>query len=366
MSAPAHGSHEWIMAQAERIAAAGESAPRLGRDPVNQPMVNNWVEAMGDRNPVYVDAEAAVASEHGGLVAPPAMAQVWTMGGLDAERDPAEPLYATMSMLDEAGFTSVVATDSEQTYLRYLRHGEQVSLTSRLESVVGPKKTALGEGYFVTTENTWYVQDEPVATMVWRVLKFKPAPRTPAAGAEDVVAEQGADERSGAGSRTDAAAVVGSGGRASEASPDGRQGVGPGGGPAAVLRPMVNRDSEFFWEGTRKGELRIQRCGACDRLRHPPGPMCPSCGATQPDYVVACGTGSVFSYVVHRHPPVPGKQLPILLVLVELAEGVRMVGELLGAGEEEVEIGMPVEVSMVRVDDDLTLPAWRPVTGDDR
>lgn len=129
---------------------------------------------------------------------------------------------------------------------------------------------------------------------------------------------------------------------------------------------MVNRDSEFFWEGTRKGELRIQRCGACDRLRHPPGPMCPSCGATQPDYVVARGTGSVFSYVVHRHPPVPGKQLPILLVLVELDEGVRMVGELLDAREEEVEIGMPVEVSMIRVDDDLTLPAWRPVTGDDR
>ncbi|MGH3363843.1 MAG: bifunctional MaoC family dehydratase N-terminal/OB-fold nucleic acid binding domain-containing protein [Nocardioidaceae bacterium] len=318
MSAPAHGSHEWIMAEAERIAAGGESAPRFGRDPVNQPMVNNWVEAMGDRNPVYVDAEAAAASVHGGLVAPPAMAQVWTMGGLDAERDPAEPLYATMSMLHEAGFTSVVATDSEQTYLRYLGHGEQVSLTSRLESVVGPKKTALGEGYFVTTKNTWYVQDEPVATMVWRILKFKPAPPT------------------------------------------------PGGGPAAVLRPMVNRDSEFFWEGTRKGELRIQRCGACDRLRHPPGPMCPSCGATQPDYVVARGTGSVFSYVVHRHPPMPGKQLPVLLVLVELDEGVRMVGELIGAGEEEVEIGMPVEVSMVRVDDDLTLPAWRPVTGEDR
>lgn len=322
MSAPAHGSHEWIMAEAERIAAAGESAPRLGRVPVNQPMVNNWVEAMGDRNPIYVDAETAAASGHGGLVAPPAMAQVWTMGGLDAERDPAEPLYATMAMLDEAGFTSVVATDSEQTYLRYLRHGEQVSLTSRLRSVVGPKKTALGEGYFVTTENTWSVQDEPVATMVWRVLKFRPA-------------AQG--ERAGRGAE-----------------------------PAPVLRPMVNRDSEFFWEGTRKGELRIQRCGACGRLRHPPGPMCPSCGATRPDYVVARGTGSVFSYVVHRHPPVPGKELPILLVLVELDEGVRMVGELLGAGEEEVEIGMPVELSMVRVDEDLTLPAWRPATGDDR
>ncbi len=318
--APVHGSHEWIMAEADRIAAAGESARRFGRDPVNQPMVNNWVEAIGDQNPVYVDEEAAAASVHGGLVAPPAMAQVWTMGGLNGTRDPQEPLYATMAVLDEAGYTSVVATDSEQSYLRYLRAGEQVSLTSRLESVVGPKKTALGEGYFVTTKNIWRVGDEPVATMVWRVLKFKPAAKEP--GSPAVAAQP--------------------------------------------LRPMVNRDSEFFWEGTRKGELRIQKCGACGELRHPPGPMCPACGATQPDYVVARGTGTVYSYVVHRHPPVPGKELPILLALVELDEGVRMVGELLGVGDAEVEIGMPVEVSLVRVDDELTLPAWRPATGADR
>jgi uncharacterized protein len=322
-AAPERGSHEWVLAQAERIAAAGESAPRVARDPVNQPMVNNWVEAIGDENPLYVDPDAAAASVHGELVAPPAMAQVWTMGGLNAKRDPHEPLYATMAMLDEAGYTSVVATDSEQTYLRYLRAGEQVSLTSRLESVVGPKRTALGEGYFVTTKNTWYVGDEPVATMVWRVLKFKPAEKP--APVETAVE----------------AAVA----------------------PASVIRPMVNRDSEFFWEGTRKGELRIQRCGSCEAPRHPPGPMCPACGATEPDYVVARGTGTVYSYAVHRHPPVPGKELPILLALVELDEGVRMVGELLDVADDEVEIGMPVEVSMVRVDDELTLPAWRPATG---
>ena len=330
MSGPVHGSHAWIMAQAERIAAGGESARRPARDPVNQPMVNNWVEAMGDQNPVYVDPEAAAASVHGEVVAPPAMVQVWTMGGLGAKRDPAEPLYATMAMLDEAGFTSVVATDSEQTYLRYLRPGEQVWLTSRLESVVGPKTTALGEGYFVTTRNTWYVEEEPVAEMVWRILKFRPA--------------------------------------ASKAEPEAAPKVEPADEAVAqsVIRPMVNRDSEFFWEGTRKGELRIQKCGACGELRHPPGPMCPACGATQPDYVVAKGTGTVYSYVVHRHPPVPGKELPILLALVELDEGVRMVGELLDVPDDEVEIGMGVEVSLVRVDDELTLPAWRLTTGADR
>ena len=67
-------------------------------------------------------------------------------------------------MLDEAGFTSVVATNCEQTYHRYLRHGEQVAVRSRLRDVVGPKRTALGEGWFVTTESTWYVGAEAVAS----------------------------------------------------------------------------------------------------------------------------------------------------------------------------------------------------------
>ena len=318
MSAPAPGSHDWIMAEAGRIKALGESASRDARDPVNQPMVNNWVEAMGDRNPVYVDA-AAAEEVHGGTgtVAPPAMAQVWTMYGLDPARDPADPLYATMAMLDEAGFTSVLATNCEQTYDRYLRPGEQVRVTNRLESVVGPKTTALGEGYFATTVNTWYVGDERVATMLFRVLKFRP--------------------RSVKHVATVAVEPV----------------------ETFVLRPQTNRDTEFFWEGTRLGELRVQRCGACGERRHPPGPACPRCGALEPTYDVVPGRGTVYSYVVHRHPPVPGKELPILLVLVELDEGVRMVGELLDAEPEDVKIGAPVEVAWVRVDDELTIPAWR-------
>lgn len=316
-----HGSHDWIMAQAERIRSLGESDSRTGRDPVNQPMVNNWVEAMGDRNPVYVDPAAAELVHGGeGTVAPPAMAQVWTMYGLDPARDPADPLYATMAMLDEAGFTSVIATNCEQTYDRYLRPGDEVRVTNRLESVVGPKRTALGEGYFATTRNTWYVGDEQVATMTFRVLKFRPArPVEPSRAVEPV--ETPAD--------------------------------------TFVLRPQVNRDTAFFWEGTRAGELRVQRCGACGERRHPPGPVCPKCHAMQPAYDVVSGRGAVYSYVVHRHPPVPGKELPILLVLVELDEGVRMVGELVDATPDDVKIGASVQVAMVRVDDHLTIPAWR-------
>jgi uncharacterized OB-fold protein len=126
---------------------------------------------------------------------------------------------------------------------------------------------------------------------------------------------------------------------------------------------MISLDTAFFWEGTKVGELRIQRCPECGTLRHPPGPMCPSCGGDKPDYVVAAGRGTVFSYVVHHHPQVPGRTVPFVVALVELEEGVRMLGELRDVDPQQVAIGMPVEVALTRIDDALTLPSWRPSTG---
>ncbi|WP_232680216.1 Zn-ribbon domain-containing OB-fold protein [Nocardioides sp. R-C-SC26] len=126
-----------------------------------------------------------------------------------------------------------------------------------------------------------------------------------------------------------------------------------------AVRPMINRDSQYFWDGALVGELRIQRCNACGVLRHPPGPACPDCGALDRGHVVASGLGTVFSYVVHRHPPVPGKELPILLALIDLDEGVRMVGEITDLTDTELEIGMRVRVDFTRVDDELAMPIWR-------
>jgi uncharacterized protein len=323
------------MEAAARMAGAGESGPRAARDPVNLPMIRNWAEAIGDANPVYTDAEAAARSVHGRLVAPPAMAQVWTMRGLHPSGEPDDdPLGLMSEVLDAAGFTSVVATNCEQEYYRYLRHGEQVTVRARLESVTGPKQTSLGEGWFVTTRSTWCVGDEPVASMMFRILKFRP----PVPAAAPVPPDPAPP--------VPAAAPV---------PPD----PSPPAPADDVLRPVVSRDTAFFWDGTAAGELRIQRCGNCGALRHPPGPMCPACGAGRPGYVVAAGTGEVYSYVVQHHPPVPGKQLPIVVALVQLTEGVRMVGELLGVSPDRVRIGLPVRVEFVRVDDTLTLPTWR-------
>jgi uncharacterized OB-fold protein len=68
----------------------------------------------------------------------------------------------------------------------------------------------------------------------------------------------------------------------------------------------------------------------------------------------------VFSYVVHHAPKVPGKTLPFVVALIELDEGVRMLGELVDVDPAAVSVGIPVELALTRIDDELTLPFWRP------
>lgn len=316
-----------ILAAADRVRADGPSAPRPGRDPVNLPMIRNWLEAIGDDNPVYTDEAAAIAAGHDGLVAPPAMAQVWTMRGLGAEREKDDPLGRMTQILDDAGYTSVVATNCDQIYHRYLRHGEEVTIESTLEEVVGPKKTSLGEGWFFTTRNLWKVGDELVAEMLFRILKF--APPAPAA-------------------------------TTSSAVPDDLD-------PTRMLRPSASQDTRFFWDGVAAHELRIQK-RPDGTLQHPPVPAVWLDKSETTDYVVASGRGTVFSFVVHHAPKVPGRQVPFVVALVELDEGVRMLGELRDVDPSTVKIGMPVRVTFLDFpgDDETdgdpwTLYAWRPL-----
>ena len=306
---------EDIQKAAEKVKAEGKSKPRVGRHPVNQPMVDHWLDAMGDRNPIYVDDEAAKAAGHPGIVAPPAMIQVWTMMGLGGVRAPDDPLTKILELFDDAGYIGVVATNCEQTYHRYLQPGEEVSVAAELTDVVGPKRTALGEGFFITQRITWQVGDEDVAEMMWRIMKFKPAQ----AGADVQVPDDlDAD---------------------------------------MMMRPVSSRDTKFFWDGVNAHELRIQK-RPDGSLQHPPVPALWQDKEVPTDYIVASGKGTVFSFVVHHAPKVPGRTLPFVIALVELEEGVRMLGELRNADPATVEIGMPVRATYIDFPEGDSGPAW--------
>jgi len=171
--------------QAFEGVSAGE--PTQGPDAVNQAMIRHWVEAMGDENPVYTDEEAARAHGFPGVIAPPTMLQSWIMRGYKATAELAaaraagrsseggSPADELMAVLDEGGFTSVVATNCEQQYHRPLVLGDRISVSSSIESVSPEKHTALGIGHFVTTLLNFTDQNgDPVAAMRFRILKFRP------------------------------------------------------------------------------------------------------------------------------------------------------------------------------------------------
>jgi uncharacterized OB-fold protein/acyl dehydratase len=308
-----------IQAAAERVKADGKSKPRAGRHPVNQPMVDHWLDAMGDKNPIYVDEGAAKTAGHPGIVAPPAMIQVWTMFGLSGSRPDDDPLGKIMELFDDAGYIGVVATNCEQTYHRYLRPGEEVSVAAELTDVVGPKRTALGESFFITQKITWTVGDDvedPVAEMMWRIMKFRPAD-------QDTAASPVPDD-------LDA---------------------------ASMMRPASSRDTKFFWDGVNAHELRIQK-RSDGSLQHPPVPALWQDKDVSVEYVVASGKGTVFSFVVHHAPKVPGRTLPFVIALVELEEGVRMLGELRNVDPATVEIGMHVRATYIDFPEGDSGPAW--------
>jgi uncharacterized protein len=125
--------------------------------------------------------------------------------------------------------------------------------------------------------------------------------------------------------------------------------------------PAINSDTEYFWEGVRLGELRVQRCESCAALTHPPRPRCPHCGSFDLGYQVVPGTGTVYSWVVFRHPLAPPYTEPYAVALVELETGNRIVAQLTGLPLGEIRIGLPVTAEFTEVEPGLTLPVFRPV-----
>lgn len=165
----------------------GAAEPALAPDEVNIPMIRHWVDALDDRNPVYLDAEFAATTRFGGVVAPPAMMQTWTMprpkiegiaerGGAPDEITSDNPI----TTLDEAGYVGTLATNSELEFERYLRPGDRLRSSVVVESISNRKKTSLGFGYFITWITTYTSitdgsEDEIVGRQMFRILKFDPA-----------------------------------------------------------------------------------------------------------------------------------------------------------------------------------------------
>lgn len=289
--------------------------PMPAPDEVNQPMIRHLVEAVGDRNPIYTDAEAARSSIHGGIVAPPTMLQAWVMHGIDGPQRVGDGPYERMNeLLFSRGFTSVVGTNSEQVYHRYLRPGDRLTMRTVIDSISDEKSTGLGTGHFVSTRQDYYdAEGELVGSMLFRIFRFRPAAR-------------------------------------SKPKPP-------------RPKPATTHDNHWWFTALGDGQLLAQTCADCHRVRFPTGPMCPGCHSLRWDTVALPMSGTIHSFVVTHFPQVPSFDYPLPIVLVEMdpvpgpgGESVRLVMNTADTPNEALVIGARVRVEIRPADADTKLP----------
>ncbi|MEU5049607.1 OB-fold domain-containing protein [Streptomyces sp. NPDC021096] len=137
-----------------------------------------------------------------------------------------------------------------------------------------------------------------------------------------------------------------------------------------LLLPVADEDGQPFWDFAARGELRVQACADCHRLRFPPRPCCPHCQSFAGEWRRMSGRGHIWSYVVPHPPLLPGyaEQAPYNVIVVELADapGIRLVGNLVAHADAALDsvdpaalrIGAPVQVAFTEIAPGVTVPRW--------
>ena len=128
--------------------------------------------------------------------------------------------------------------------------------------------------------------------------------------------------------------------------------------------PIVNEWAKPFWAAAKDGRLSIQKCKDCDQHIFYPRICCPHCSSDNVEWVDVSGKGTVYSYTVVRNnsPSAFVNDIPYVVAVVKLDEGVQMLSNVVGCDPAAVECDMPVEVTFERLDDEFTLPKFKPVT----
>ena len=133
-------------------------------------------------------------------------------------------------------------------------------------------------------------------------------------------------------------------------------------GKTKIPVPVPTPETAHFWQGTQAGELRLQRCDDCQHVYFPPRPFCPACACRSVSVFAASGAASLYSYVIN-HRPHPGFNGPYAIAVVTLAEGPRMMANILNTPQtpEALLLDMPLQVTFERLTEEVTLPYFQPM-----
>ena len=131
---------------------------------------------------------------------------------------------------------------------------------------------------------------------------------------------------------------------------------------ATRLEPPVSEVSQPFWDATREQRLLVQWCRDCDRPVFYPRAVCPTCLGDDLDWRQSAGTGTVHAITVEHRPqnPMFADRVPYAIALVDVAEGWRMLTNLVDCDPLTVAIGTPVTVAWEALSDGRNLPLFTP------
>ena len=129
------------------------------------------------------------------------------------------------------------------------------------------------------------------------------------------------------------------------------------------LPSLDNATDERFWRAASEERLLLQRCEECETPQFFPRSWCQYCGSEAVEWIEAEGTGRVHTYTVVRRATEHqafAEEIPYVVAYVELDEGTRICTNVVGCDPEDVEIGLPVEVTFDHVTDEIALPKFQP------
>jgi uncharacterized protein len=125
--------------------------------------------------------------------------------------------------------------------------------------------------------------------------------------------------------------------------------------------PVIEPESQPFWDAAKEGRLLIQRCEACGTAQHYPRPFCASCWSDRVRWEEASGRGRIYTYsVVYMNDLPPfADRLPYVAAAVDLDEGPRIMTNIVGADPAELAVGAPVVVDFEVLTEEITAPVFR-------
>ena len=125
--------------------------------------------------------------------------------------------------------------------------------------------------------------------------------------------------------------------------------------------PMPTEDTQPYWDGARLGKLMIQKCINCSSLQFYPRIYCKSCLNESMTWIEATGIGTIYTFTINHRPAneFMKDKIPYVVAAIDLAEGVRMLANIVGSDVKKVKCGARVQVVFEKISEEITLPQFR-------